>query len=219
MRNIDTHFVGRFGLNRLELCHVRPLTCGRPCNYNAPRFTQGKNYFVRYNVAHLLKEPVGSVREHYVDEEVLLEVGSKARVKGYLRLIHLDRGIWVRGELETEVSITCSRCLMDFSQSIKSPVSEEFRTLTSIKCAVIPPAFEFDEGALTLSGHHILDLGDTVRQALIINEPMKPLCRTDCNGLCSICGGDKNFNICRCEVSTVNSKLAHLADLLTQYGE
>ena len=174
---------------------------------------------MRYNVAHLLKGPVGSAREHHVDEEVLLEVGSKARVKGYLRLIHLDRGIWVRGELETEVNITCSRCLVSFTQSIKSPVSEEFRTLTSTKSAVISPALEFGEVALTLSGHHILDLEDTVRQALIINEPMKPLCRTDCNGLCPICGGDKNFNICRCEISTVNSKLARLADLLTQYGE
>ena len=174
---------------------------------------------MRYNVAHLLTEPVGSAREHYVDEEILLEIGSKARVKGYLRLVHLDRGIWVRGELETEVDITCSRCLRSFSQPIKSPLNEEFLTLTSTKCVVIPPALEFDEGSLRLTEHHIVDLGDTVRQALIISEPMKPLCRTDCGGLCPICGGDKNFNICRCEKSTVNSKLTRLADLLTQYGE
>ena len=183
------------------------------------RFTLTKNGFVRYNVAQLLKEPVGSFRDYYVNEEFLLEAGAKERVEGYLRLTHFDRGIWVRGDLEANVDVTCSRCLKSFRQSIMSSVSEEFRPSASTRDDVLLPELEIEEGVLTLNQDHILDLRDTLRQWLIVDEPMKPLCRIDCNGLCGICGDDKNLNPCRCEMPSANPKLARLTEILTRSGE
>ena len=174
---------------------------------------------MRYNVAQLLKEPIGSFRDYYVDEEFLFEEGVKERVKGQLRLIRFNGGIWVRGDLEAEVDVTCSRCLKSFRQPIKSSVSEEFQPSASTRGDALLPALEIEEGVLTLNEHHILDLRDTLWQSLIVDEPMKPLCRADCNGLCSICGSDKNLNPCRCEVPPINPQLARLTELLTRSGE
>jgi uncharacterized protein len=46
--------------------------------------------------------------------------------------------------------------------------------------------------ALRLDEHHELDLGETVREAISLAEPIAPLCRPDCRGLCLVCGADRN---------------------------
>lgn len=43
-----------------------------------------------------------------------------------------------------------------------------------------------------------VDLTDELRQALLLALPMRPLCRPDCEGLCGVCGGNKNLKPCGC---------------------
>ena len=46
--------------------------------------------------------------------------------------------------------------------------------------------------ALRLDEHHELDLSEPVREAISLAEPIRPLCRPDCRGLCATCGADLN---------------------------
>ncbi len=39
-----------------------------------------------------------------------------------------------------------------------------------------------------LTDHHELDLETPVREAIQLEEPIAPLCRPDCPGLCVVCG-------------------------------
>ena len=39
-----------------------------------------------------------------------------------------------------------------------------------------------------LTDHHELDLETPVREAIQLAEPIAPLCRPDCPGLCIVCG-------------------------------
>jgi uncharacterized protein len=41
---------------------------------------------------------------------------------------------------------------------------------------------------LRLNGHHELELEGEVREAIQLAEPIAPLCREDCPGLCIVCG-------------------------------
>ena len=41
---------------------------------------------------------------------------------------------------------------------------------------------------LRLTDHHELDLETAVREAILLAEPIAPLCRPDCPGLCLVCG-------------------------------
>jgi uncharacterized protein len=63
----------------------------------------------------------------------------------------------------------------------------------------LPP---LDEGedveVFRIDDHHHLDLTEAVRQALVTQLPMRPLCRPDCAGLCARCGADLNEGPCGC---------------------
>ena len=41
-----------------------------------------------------------------------------------------------------------------------------------------------------------LALDQMVRDALGVELPFSPLCRPDCQGLCPVCGGDRNLGEC-----------------------
>ena len=55
-----------------------------------------KGASMQFNVAELLKEPVGATRNHELEETSLfLEEGSQGRVSGHLRFTRADQGVWV----------------------------------------------------------------------------------------------------------------------------
>jgi uncharacterized protein len=41
---------------------------------------------------------------------------------------------------------------------------------------------------LRLTDHHELELEEEVRDGILLSEPIAPLCRQDCPGLCLECG-------------------------------
>ena len=43
---------------------------------------------------------------------------------------------------------------------------------------------------------------------------MQPLCRPDCQGLCPVCGKDRNVDPCQCQVEWVDPRLAVLKTLV-----
>jgi uncharacterized protein len=44
-----------------------------------------------------------------------------------------------------------------------------------------------------------LELADAVREAVLLEMPIKNLCREDCRGLCPRCGANRNAEPCDCE--------------------
>ena len=44
----------------------------------------------------------------------------------------------------------------------------------------------------------VIDLGEDVRQTLILAVPLKLLCRPECKGLCPQCGTNLNNETCSC---------------------
>jgi uncharacterized metal-binding protein YceD (DUF177 family) len=57
---------------------------------------------------------------------------------------------------------------------------------------------DLDEETYPLVGDQ-LDLRPLVRDALLLELPLAPLCREDCRGLCAQCGTDLNSGPCECE--------------------
>ncbi len=48
-----------------------------------------------------------------------------------------------------------------------------------------------------------IDLGDEIRDELLLAMPINPLCQEGCRGLCEVCGGNRNLSACDCKVDTV----------------
>ena len=143
-----------------------------------------------FNVAGLLGQPAGSVRDISISTPPLDFGPDLVQVKdleGKLKLTRTNRGLLVQGRLRTAIGQTCSRCLRDIEWPVELQFDEE--ALPSLDLASGQPVDTSEEpDALRLTDHHELDLEEDVRDWLILSEPIAPLCRPDCPGLCIVCG-------------------------------
>ncbi len=169
----------------------------------------------QFNVAQLLKSPVGAVREYEVDATVPSldqDVRLVSPVVGKVRLTRLHSGILAQGHFSTEVDLTCDRCLRLFSLPVEFDLEEQFVPIVDVNTGKWLQVEETDP-ALLIDDHHILDLEEVFRQAIYLGLPMHPVCRSDCRGLCLQCGQDLNEGPCSCVGDEVDPRWQALWDL------
>lgn len=147
-----------------------------------------------YNVAGLLRAAPGTARTYPVEVEALaLDPGLQlaAPIDGEVRLSRTGRSILATAELDTALEESCSRCLRPVVAPIHVTLQEEAMPSVDLESgARLEPTSEPD--VLLLDEHHELDLARPVAEAISLAEPIAPLCRADCRGLCVTCGADLN---------------------------
>ena len=169
---------------------------------------------MQYNVAQLLKEPIGATRSYRVEQRHTGVPGITDRVRGQVDMLRTHQGILVNAELDIESTLTCSRCLGEFTRPSTLFIEEEcFPTIDLHTGRKLTPPAE-DEGALRIDARHFLDLHEVLRQYVIAGGPMKPLCRPECLGLCQHCGINLNRARCECGAGRRDQRWAALAALL-----
>lgn len=143
-----------------------------------------------FNVAGLLAEPPGSSRTFAIAGPVL-DLGPDLRqvapLAGSVRLARTNRGLLVTGDLTATVAGTCSRCLREIEIPLAVTLDEEALPTLDIASG-LPIDRSGEPDALLLSDHHELDLAQPIGELIQLAEPIAPLCRPDCPGLCPICG-------------------------------
>jgi uncharacterized protein len=88
------------------------------------------------------------------------------------------------------------RCLREFDLTLEVPmVLYAERTGTTSRAE--QDQLERDDYMLFHDGRR-LDLRETVRELLLLELPITPLCREDCPGLCPKCGAELSLGPCRC---------------------
>lgn len=170
-----------------------------------------------YNVAQLLKAPVGMMQTVDLDDaaELDLEDESIRLVKpmtGHLRMRRTNQGILVDGPVEATVELTCGRCLEPFTLSIPLSLEEQFYPTIDVVTGIALPEIE-NELVFPIDQNHQLDLSEAIRQNLLLALPMQPICKEDCAGLCPQCGKNLNEGPCSCE-PPIDERLSVLGDLL-----
>jgi uncharacterized protein len=55
------------------------------------------------------------------------------------------------------------------------------------------------EGESYPLAHDNVDLEPVVREAVMLELPIAPVCREDCKGLCPTCGVNRNDTSCNCD--------------------
>src|SRR3972149_10829661 len=132
------------------------------------------------NISQLLKEAVGSSHRHDISGTIGEEI--EGFVEGTVKLIHISRGVLAQCKLTAEVKLICSRCLDTFLCPISFTAEEEFLPISDVSGDLAPSAPEQSE-EFTIDDKNILDLSELIRQYILLNLPMKPLCRLDCPGM------------------------------------
>jgi len=155
---------------------------------------------------------VGSSRIHEVSDRCLADDGTTIAVEGTVTLLRTDAGILATATLSSTTATTCSRCLAPAEVLLGLSVEEEYYpTVDIVSGAALPPPA--DASAFVIDAHHILSLCEAVRQQRILAEPMQPLCRPGCAGLCPSCGADLNTGACTCPPAGIDARWAALSEV------
>ena len=160
---------------------------------------------LRCNVSDLLHHPAARRPVHLeTDASDLGGVGGARLGDAPLVVdVVLERvadGVVVRGTVRGTYVAQCSRCLGPISREITEPVRELFER-RPIEGQTYP-----------LDGEEI-DLELPVRDAVLLDLPVAPLCRPDCRGLCPICGADRNEVSCDCDDTVPDPRWDALREL------
>ena len=99
-----------------------------------------------------------------------------------LRVESVSEGILVTGTVSAPITGECSRCLAPFSDRIAVHLTELFAYPDSLTEATT----EEDEVSHVVGG--VVDLEQPIIDAVGLELPFSPLCRSDCPGLCVTCG-------------------------------
>jgi uncharacterized protein len=171
-----------------------------------------------FNVAGLLHEPPGAtrdvrLRDHYVSLAPDVELAGP--LDADLRFQRTNRGILVRGEVRAPLRRTCARCTDPFVEDVRVSVDEEFLPSVDPESGAPVRVEEGDDDETArIDAHHEIDLDGVFHDELLLTEPMFPLDRPDCPGLCPVCGqkldrGDHSHG-----GDEIDPRLAGLAALL-----
>lgn len=100
----------------------------------------------------------------------------------------------------------CDRCLTEFDRPI------EF----SFEYTLVRELQDSDMEGYILVESDFLDIGELCELDIVLNLPLKFLCKDDCKGLCSVCGVNLNQTDCDCLKQEVDPRLAALKGLLNK---
>lgn len=118
-------------------------------------------------------------------------VAPEAEVSVDAVLDSVDGGIEVSATVTAPWEGECRRCLRPVGGVLECTVREVYRPRSPGE------APGEDEETYPLSGE-MLDLRPLVRDAILLELPIAPLCRADCRGLCPICGAVLDEGDCGC---------------------
>lgn len=163
---------------------------------------------LRVSVAEILGRP-GTYRDFSVSRP-LDGVGNALAgltgrpVEAQLRAESVVEGILVTGPIRAAARFECARCLDPVVDDVEVKVIELF----------VAPGHEAppEEEAYRVQGREI-DLEPMLRDALTLALPLKPVCRSDCKGLCGHCGKNLNEGPCDCADDEMDPRWAALSEL------
>ena len=147
----------------------------------------------RVHVAQLLQESVGATRQRTVvlPELELDDEHDADGVTANLRLTRIPAGILVEGRLTATVTLECIRCLEEFDQPVETTFADEYRPTVDILTGhdVVQDGETDEADYFSISDTHVLDVGESLRQAILLALPMAPRCREDCPGITDVADG------------------------------
>lgn len=161
-----------------------------------------------FSVHDLVHKP-GQMREYQLELQLSGPIGTEtARLEAGdtvdldLRLESVHEGILATGEVFGDASAECSRCL----DPLTVPVEVDFQELFVYSL--------HSEDDFAVEDEHI-DLEQVILDAVVLNLPFKPICNSDCLGLCATCGermADNPLHVHEAEIDSRWNELKKLKE-------
>jgi uncharacterized protein len=159
---------------------------------------------------------ISGIPERGIEQKLKLplklnDIVLKEDVQIVLKIQKIKERVLINGHAEAAGTVSCGRCLKEFQYPISSNFSVEYlpdkehRELTE---------HELRQGELDTSYYKDdeIDLENLIREQILLAVPMKPLCKTECLGICPKCGENLNVRLCTCSTKEIDPRLAKLKE-------
>ena len=150
--------------------------------------------------------------EHFSLDGVDYEFAKKNAVECMITVLG-NRKVLLESQTSLSLLIPCSRCLEDVEIPFDIKVSKELDFNESDQDRIE----ELDEQNY-IDGYN-LDADQLVDNELLMNLPMKVLCKEECKGICNKCGTNLNVSTCDCDTSSLDPRMAVIQDIFKQFKE
>jgi uncharacterized protein len=128
-----------------------------------------------------------------------------------------DKGkVRIAGRVTTTLELACSRCVETFPVPVDATFDLLYLPVTEAPKAGEEVEVGDEDINTAFYSDGVIDLADLVHEQIYLALPMKPLCREDCQGLCPVCGVNRNTTACTCEPRWEDPRLAGLKALLNE---
>lgn len=160
---------------------------------------------LRLNVGFLINQTIGYSRDFPFElPQVRLQPDlDLSNLVGNVHVTRTPQGLLFQVKMQASAAMECARCLTNFDHALSVDFSELYafnqRSVT--------------DSNLILPEDGKVDLEPLLREYMLLEIPINPLCKADCKGLCPICGENLNLKTCNHEVLDGDESLSGLQPL------
>ncbi len=137
---------------------------------------------------------------------------SPLEASGTAELVNGMDDIRVQGHLSASFEINCDRCL----EPVSLPMGDDFDLVYRPAEAEQGPEEKAITGEDAEVGYYEgsgIELGDVVREQVLLWMPAHVLCSDSCKGICPMCGANRNREACACRAPKLDERWKALENL------
>ena len=123
-----------------------------------------------------------------------------------------NAAVFIRGSVDVTLSIPCGRCLEEVPTQICFDIDKKLTIQDSI---LIDDEMEETDYLIGFE----LDVDKLVYAEILVNWPMRVLCKEDCEGICKVCGANLNKGDCGCQRTELDPRMAAIQDIFSKFKE
>lgn len=121
--------------------------------------------------------------------------------------------IEINGRVRAAAQLECDRCLKPVEHLLDSSFKVNYVTPREYEAQRAVELSDEDLDLAIFDGETIA-VDDLVAEELMLGLPDHVLCKEDCQGICAVCGSDKNLVVCECETQAIDPRWNELKRLV-----
>jgi len=160
----------------------------------------------RINIGFIIHEEIGKNYD-FPFEFAKITLGDDLELRNFEGIANVGKtpqGLVVQADFSAEITLNCVRCLTEFNHELDWSFTELY---------AFDKRSETDSGLILPEDAHI-NLAELLREYALLEIPISPICKEDCQGLCMECGQNLNEKDCGHRPEENDSPFAKLKDLL-----
>ena len=123
-----------------------------------------------------------------------------------------NKTLFIRGAVDVTLSIPCGRCLEEVPTQICFDIDKKLDINDGI---LVDDEMEENDYLIGFE----LDVDKLVYAEILVNWPMRVLCKEDCEGICKVCGANLNKGDCGCQRTELDPRMAAIQDIFSKFKE